>query len=111
MTDTFAKSAPHGASPEPLSPSHLAAIDPEAALTITRNFQSAVFRLHGTITAMKLAAEADHEQADGPSLFWPDLIDALALLTPDAAVLDAVVDELRIPRLRDARDPSHAIAC
>jgi SpoU rRNA methylase family enzyme len=87
---------------------HSAASNP---LTITRNFQSAVFRLRGALTAMKFAAEADHEQAGGPSLFWPDLIDALAILTPDAAVLDAVVDELRIPRLRDARDASHAIGC
>jgi hypothetical protein len=65
------------------------------ALAITRAFQSAVLRLRGTILALKFAADGEHENSGAEPLFWPDLMDALALLTPDADVLDVVVDELR----------------
>ncbi len=44
---------------------------------------------------MKFAADGEHENPLQEPLFWPDLIDALAVLTPNADVLDDVVDALR----------------
>ncbi|MBP7564719.1 MAG: hypothetical protein KA795_01805 [Burkholderiaceae bacterium] len=64
-------------------------------IALTRSFQSAVFRLRWTILAMKSAADGEHENPHHERLFWPDLMDALTLLTPDADVLDVVVDELQ----------------
>jgi len=76
------------------------------AIAITRSLQSAVLRLRWTLAAMKSAADGEHENPHQERLFWPDLIDALAILTPDADVLDAVVDELRRLQHGDA-----VIAC
>ena len=69
--------------------------EPPDAVTVARAFQAAVFRLRWTILAMKLAADNELENPQRERLFWPDLMDALAVLTPDADALDVVVDELR----------------
>ncbi|MBN9409431.1 MAG: hypothetical protein J0H69_09810 [Burkholderiales bacterium] len=78
------------------------------ALAITRTFQSAVLRLRGTILAFKFAADGEHENSGAEPLFWPDLMDALTILTPDADVLDVVADELR--RLQQAAAEAAAVA-
>lgn len=87
------KAAPGFFLAEPKPPIYAA--EPPDAIAITRSVQSAVLRLRWTILAMKSAADGEHENPHQERLFWPDLMDALILLTPDADVLDNVVDELR----------------
>ena len=101
MADTRVSQVPHCATSHSLPATHLhpaAAAPlpaPPEAITITRTVQSAVLRLRWTLAALKFAADGEHENPQQQPLFWSDLIDALALLTPDANVLDLVVDELR----------------
>jgi len=99
MADASATRLHHGATadvdvlPSATLPTHA----PEAPdpIAITRTIQSAVLRLRWTLLAMKLAADHALENPQQEPLFWPDLMDALLLLTPDADALDVVVDELR----------------
>ncbi|MBP7564714.1 MAG: hypothetical protein KA795_01780 [Burkholderiaceae bacterium] len=76
-------------------PAYSSSPDPGNAIAITRTLQSAVLRLRWTLLAMKLAADGELENPQLERLFWPDLMDALLALTPDANALDEVVDKLR----------------
>ncbi|MBN9410686.1 MAG: hypothetical protein J0H69_16165 [Burkholderiales bacterium] len=98
MADTSARRQRHNAAPRRLhanSAPPASAPEPPDPIAITRSVQSAVLRLRMTILAMKSAADGEHENPHHERLFWPDLMDALTLLTPDADVLDVVVDELQ----------------
>ena len=54
-----------------------------------RAIQCSICTLRSTTAALKLSAEADEREKD---LYWPDLMNMVLSLVPDAQLLDSVAD-------------------